>query len=89
MFIYKIAFDILDDNDEEERKLKQLIRDTVVGFCQHLVNNGYNMVDATGQGTKWAKLTRQFFTNDYDVEDSPLKIIELILSMKMAYYVSG
>lgn len=25
-------------------------------FCQHLVNNGYMMVDATGQATKWTKL---------------------------------
>jgi len=27
-------------------------------YCTHLINNGYAMVDATGQGTKWAKLTR-------------------------------
>ena len=89
LFIYKIAFDILDDNDEEEHQLKELIKSTMRKFCQHLVNNGYMMVDATGQATKWAKLNRQFFTSDYTIEDSTLKAIELLLSFKVGYYVTG
>ena len=43
------------------------------GFCTGLVNNGYNMVDATGQGTKWWKMTRDTMNNDFDLNDAPLK----------------
>lgn len=44
-------------------------------FCQQLINNGYSMVDATGQATKWSKLFKQFLTSDYTIEDAPLKSI--------------
>ncbi len=27
-------------------------------FCQHLVHNGYTMVDATGISTTWTKLLK-------------------------------
>lgn len=30
----------------------------MVNFCTLLTNNGYNFVDATGQGTKWGKIVR-------------------------------
>ena len=89
LFIYKIAFDILDDANSEEHQLKELIKEVMSKFCQHLVNNGYNMVDATGQATKWVKLTRDFFNSDYTLEDGPLKAIELLLSFKLAYDVTG
>ena len=89
LFIYKVAFDILNDDDEEEHQLKELIKDTMRRFCQHLINNGHTMVDATGQATKWAKLNKEFFTSDYTIEDSTLKAIELLLSFKVAYYVTG
>lgn len=39
------------------------------------INNGYNHVDATGQGTKWMRMTRDFFNSDYTLEDSPLKAL--------------
>ena len=39
------------------------------------MNNGYNIVDATGQGTSWSKLVRDYLNNDYTLEDSPLKAL--------------
>jgi len=47
----------------------------MVNFCQHLLNNGYTLVDATGQGTTWSKLVRDFLNDDYTMEDAPLKAI--------------
>ena len=58
LFLYKIAFDILSKDDPEEKALKDLIRSTMIRFCTMLTNNGYNFVDATGQGTKWGKISR-------------------------------
>ena len=47
----------------------------MVRFCKGLANNGYNFVDATGQGTKWGKLTRDFIVSDSTLEDAPIKSI--------------
>jgi hypothetical protein len=49
-----------------------LIKSTVVSFCTLLTNNGYNHIDATGQGTKWGKLVREFLLSDFTLEDGPL-----------------
>lgn len=65
MFIYKIAFDILDENDPEQKLLKELVAQTMVGLCQMFINNGYIMADATGQGTKWTRMHRDFLNSDY------------------------
>ena len=47
----------------------------MVNLAQMFINNGYSHVDATGQGTKWTRLHRDFFISDYTLEDSPLKAI--------------
>lgn len=47
----------------------------MANFCTCLTNNDYTMVDATGQGTSWAKLSHTFLTSDFTLEDAPLKAI--------------
>ena len=47
------------------------------------------MVDATGQGTSWSKLVRDFLNEDFTTEDAPLKAIQLLLCFKLAHYVTG
>jgi hypothetical protein len=89
LFIYKIAFDILDDADQEERKLKELVAETMVNLAQIFINNGYSHVDATGQGTKWTRMHRDFFNSDITVEDCPLKALETLMIFKLAYYITG
>lgn len=66
-----------------------LIVSTMDNFCNCLVNNGYTMVDATGQGTSWAKLTRDFLNTDYTIQDAPLKAIQLLMSFKLCNYLTN
>ncbi len=47
----------------------------MIKFSDYLINNGYQMIDATGQGTSWGKLVRDFLNNDYTTQDAPLKAI--------------
>lgn len=61
----------------------------MINYCTCLTNNDYTMVDATGQGTSWAKLTRTFLNSDFTLEDAPLKALELLLSFKLCHYVTG
>ena len=58
-------------------------------IAQMFINNGYLMVDATGQGTKWARLTRDFFNSDYTLQDCSLKSLELLLVFKLTHYLTG
>ena len=88
LFLYKVAYDILDDNDPEEKELKALIVETVTNLAQHYINNGYSMVDATGQGTSWGKTTRNYFTTDYTIEDRALGALVVLSAFKLAYYVT-
>ena len=61
----------------------------MVNLAQMFINNGYNHVDATGQGTKWTRMHRDFFLSDYTLEDSPLKAIQTLLIFKLTFYVTG
>lgn len=65
IFLYKVAYDILDEKNQEEMELKKLISKTMDNFCTGLIDNGYNFVDATGYGTTWGKLNRDFINSDF------------------------
>jgi len=47
------------------------------------------MVDATGQGTEWGKLVRDFMISDATIEEAPLKSMILLLSYKLCFYFTG
>ena len=66
--MYKVGFDVMDEADAEEKAVKILIRDTIVNYSQHLLDNGYTLVDATGQAAKWGKTNRDFFNSDASIE---------------------
>ena len=88
LFAYKVAYDVLNDNDPEEKTLKDLTVETVTNFAQHFINNGYGMVDATGQGTSWGKTTRNYLNSDYTVEDRSLNSLVILCTFKLAYYMT-
>lgn len=89
LFIYKVAYDILDDNDPEEAAIKQLLVETVRRFAQHMVDNGYCLRDATGQATTWGKTERDYFNNAYAWEDCALNSLVNLCAFKLAGYVTG
>lgn len=88
-FIYRIAYDILDENNPEEKATKDLIRTTMQKWADQLIANEYNFVDASGQPTKWGKTSRDYFNNDYAWEDAALNSMVLVAGMKVAAYVTG
>ena len=89
LFIYKVAYDILDDNDPEEKAIKDLLTETVRRFAQHMVDNGYSLRDATGQATTWGKTERDYFNNAYAWEDCALNSLVNLCTFKLAAYVTG
>ena len=86
LFIYKLAYDILGDEDPE---LKALIVNTMEKFAQHLVDNGYSLCDGTGQPTTWGKFNRTYFHNGQALGGAPLQTAVLLTAFKLAAYVTG
>lgn len=86
LFIYKLAYDILGDEDPE---LKELITNSVVKFAQHITDNGYNLVDATGQPTTWGKYNRTYLSNGQNLGGAPLQTAVVLCALKLASYMTG
>ena len=89
LFLYKISYDILDEHNPEEQVLRELIRTAVCNLAQHFIDNGYQLVDATGQGTTWGKTSRDYFTSDFTIEDNSLNCLVLLDIFKLAFYLTG
>ena len=86
LFLYKIAYDILGQEDAE---IKKIIANTMDRFAQHITDNGYMMVDATGQPGTWSKFNREFFYNSSQLGGAPLTASVALCAFKVAYYVTG
>ena len=86
LFIYKLAYDILGPEDAE---LKKLIADSVEKFAQHIVDNGYNFVDGSGQPTTWGKYNRTYLSNGQNLGGAPLQTSVILSAFKLASYVTG
>lgn len=86
LFIYKIAYDILGEEDPE---MKELITTTVEKFAQHLVDNSYCLTEATGQPTTWGKYNRAYLHNGQNVGGGALQSAVVLSAFKLASYVTG
>lgn len=86
LFIYKLAYDILGEEDPE---IKVLITTTVEKFAQHLVDNSYCLTEGTGQPTTWGKFNRAYLHNGQNVGGGALQSTVLLTAFKLASYVTG
>ncbi len=86
LFIYKLAYDILGPEDPE---IKKLIENTMSSFAQHIVDNGYNLVDGSGQPTTWGKYNRTYLHNGQVLGGAALQTSVILSALKLAHYVTG
>ena len=86
LFIYKLAYDILGEEDPE---LGQLIVNAVEKFAQHIVDNSYCLVDGSGQPTTWGKFSRTYLHNGQVLGGAPLQTSVLLCLFKLAAYLTG
>ena len=86
LFIYKLAYDILGPEDPE---IKAIIENTMDKFAQHIVDNGYSLVDGSGQPTTWGKYNRTYLHNGQVLGGAPLQTSVILSAFKLAHYVTG
>lgn len=86
LFIYKLAYDILGDEDPE---IKALLERTIDSFAQHIVDNGYALCDGSGQPTTWGKFSRTYLHNGQVLGGAPLQTSVILSTFKLAAYITG
>ncbi len=82
MFAFAVAYDLLPDAG-----LKARIAATTGRIMDHIVSNGYYLIDVDGQPTTWGKWSPKYFAED--PEDSALNALELLSFLKTAAHITG
>ena len=82
MFAFGIAYDLLPDAD-----LKKRIAAATRRIMDHIVSNGYYLVDVDGHPTTWGKWSPKYFAEDH--EDSALNALELLSFLKTTAHITG
>jgi hypothetical protein len=83
-FIFGVAYDVLDD-----AALKARIAATTRRIMDHILNNGYYLIDITGQPTLWGRWSPEYFASKRGTPDSPLNALELLSFLKTAHHITA
>lgn len=86
MFVFKLMYDIIAPEDPE---IKELLVNAIDNLAQHLSDNSYMLVDATGQPTTWANFGRTLFCTGSSVAETSLHSLVLLSIFKTAAYITG
>lgn len=86
MFLFKIINDTIAKEDPE---IKALLVEAVDSLAQHISDNSYMLVDATGQPTTWANFGRTLFCTGSSVAETSLHALVLLSIFKTAAYITG
>jgi len=89
LFVYKVAYDTLCAGEEGDKELGEIIKNTSRNLAQHLLDNDYCLVDATGQPTLWGKMNRAYFNSIFTWDDCSLNCLVLLCAIKLAAYLTG
>ncbi|MBN9656790.1 MAG: hypothetical protein J0H49_01350 [Acidobacteria bacterium] len=82
MYAYAIAYDLLPDP-----VLKKRIVATTRRIMDHILANGYYLIDLDGKPTRWGRWSRKYF--DEAPGDSALNSLELLSFLKTAAHITG
>ena len=86
MVLFKLIYDIIAPEDPE---IKALLVEAVDSLAQHISDNSYMLVDATGQPTTWANFGRTLFCTGSSVAEISLHSLVLLSVFKTASYITG
>jgi hypothetical protein len=80
-FLYAVATDLLPDAE-----LKKRIAETTARIMNHILDNGYYLIDVTGKPTQWGRWSPDYFREEPG--DSPLNSMELLSFLKTAAHIT-
>lgn len=82
-YLFSIAYDLLPDP-----ALKRRIAATAKRIMDHILDNGYNLVDVNGKPTRWGKWSPEFFAGE-GKSDAALNAVELLSFLRATRHFTG
>jgi hypothetical protein len=85
-FFYPLYYDLVADTDEEKDRVREVVRD----LTDHLVNNGFDIVDHDGKPTRWGIFAPESLNSDpnYWMERG-LNSLSIMSYLCVASHVTG
>ena len=80
------AYDLLCDEDEE---LRELIVTACRNLMNHIIDNGYMLLEADGKPTTWARWNPGYFATPTGWADACLNAAELLMYLKVTMHITG
>lgn len=73
----------------DDPELDELIKDSVKALMAHIIDNGYQLMEAYGKPTTWAKWNLEYFNTNMGWADACLNSAELLSYLKMTMAITG
>ena len=84
-FFYGIYYDLVAETKEE----KQLVRDVVRDVTDHLIRNGFLLVDHDGKPTRWGNFSPEFLNSIWGWDQRGLNSMMMLSFLNVAEHVTG
>lgn len=84
-FFNAIFYDLVAETEQEKEDVRQVVRD----MTDHLIRNGYNLVDHDGKPTRWGRFGPDFIYDVYGWEQAGLNSMMMLSFLNVAEHVTG
>ncbi len=81
-----LAHQLLGDDDSE---LDAMIKECAAATMAHIIDNGFELHDCTGEPTTWAKWSERYFNSDEGWVDACLNAAEVLMYLKVTMEITG
>ena len=81
-----VAHETIGKDDPE---LDALLIDAAKATLGHIIDHGYELTDATGEATTWAKWSERYFATELGYVDACLNAAEVLAYHKILMHISG
>ncbi|MBK7106948.1 MAG: hypothetical protein IPH62_16875 [Ignavibacteriae bacterium] len=83
-FFYAIYYDLVAEIKEE----KEQVKDVVAAITDHLIRNGFKLVDHDGMPTRWGNFSPEYFNSIWGWDQKGLNSMMMLSFLNVAYHVT-
>ncbi len=73
----------------DDPELDEIIKLSVAGLMNHIIENGYELHDYSGEPTSWAKWSTRYFDTDFGWVDGALNSAQLLFYLLATMKITG
>ncbi len=84
-FFYSVYYDHVAETEEE----KAPVREVVAAITDHLIRNGFELVDVDGKPTRWGRFSPEFMNSVFGWEQRGLNSMMMLSFLNVASHITG